>query len=208
MWRSPQGQLNVIMNEHWRVLGQRWLIGGLFLPLMAMMGGCENKPVGTQTSPSEGPHSQTPTGLITNAGVTILDSAPLPALATGQIVYVPIYSEIYNQTPQTVSQLTATLSIRNTDPKHPLIIDSINYYDSSGQKIKAYLNQPIQLAPLASTAAVVSQLDQTGGVGANFIVSWGATEPLNPPVIEAVMISTASQQGLSFVSVGRVIGDR
>jgi hypothetical protein len=172
------------------------------------LGGCDNNLAGTPKSPSEATNTQIPTGLIINAGVTILDSAPLPALSTGQIVYVPIYSEIYNQSPQTVSQLTATLSIRNTDSKHPLIIDSINYYDSSGQKIKAYLSDPIKLAPLASTAVVVSQLDQTGGVGANFMVSWGATEPLNPPVIEAVMISTASQQGLSFVSVGRVIGDR
>jgi hypothetical protein len=165
--------------------------------------------VGTNATQSPLNGGRSPTSVITNAGVTVLETATLPAFATGQIVYVPIYSEIYNQNAQTISQLTATLSIRNTDLKQSIIIDTIDYYDSSGQKIKGYLDQPIRLAPLAATAVVISQGDQAGGVGANFIVGWGAIEPkIAPPVIEAVMISTASQQGLSFVSAGRVIAPR
>jgi hypothetical protein len=55
---------------------------------------------------------------------------------------------------------------------------------------------------------VVDRTNVAGGVGANFIVGWQAAAPVSAPVIEAVMISTASQQGMSFVSPGRVIEER
>ncbi len=182
-------------------------ISGVLLSAIVMIGGCETNPAGTQ-SPNAN-NGRSPESLVKNAGITTLSKENLPPFVTGQVVYVPVYSEIYNQNAQTVSQLTATLSIRNTDLKQSIIVDRIDYHDSSGQKIKSYLSEPIQLAPLAATAVVVSQLDQMGGFGANFIVSWGSTEPeTTVPVIEAVMISTASQQGLSFVSVGRVIETR
>ena len=58
---------------------------------------------------------------------------------------------------------------------------------------------------MASTNFVVPENDQTGGSGANFIVEWIAETEVFEPIIEAVMVSTASQQGLSFISVGRVI---
>jgi hypothetical protein len=60
---------------------------------------------------------------------------------------------------------------------------------------------------MASTDFVVTE-DDTGGAGANFIVEWSAGAEVTAPVVEAVMISTASQQGISFVSQGRVIKDR
>lgn len=50
--------------------------------------------------------------------------------------------------------------------------------------------------------------DSRGGAGANFLVDWGAEQPISEPVVEAVMIGTASQQGISFISPGRVVGRR
>ncbi len=47
----------------------------------------------------------------------------------------------------------------------------------------------------------------TGGSGANFIVRWEADSPVSPPVTEGIMISTASQLGISFTSPGQVIPD-
>jgi hypothetical protein len=61
---------------------------------------------------------------------------------------------------------------------------------------------------MASTDFVVEQNDTSGGAGANFVVEWSASIEVTAPVVEAVMISTASQQGISFVSVGRVLKDR
>ena len=96
-------------------------------------------------------------------------------------------------------------TIRNTDGKHPIQIDAVQYYDSAGQFIRNYLEQPMRLSPMASTAFVVDEDDSAGGVGANFIVAWSSEQQTTKPVVEAVMISAASTQGISFVSVGRVI---
>ena len=60
---------------------------------------------------------------------------------------------------------------------------------------------------MASTDFVVDEYDMTGGAGANFIVEWTASIEVTPPVVEAVMISTALQQGISFISAGRVLKD-
>jgi len=48
----------------------------------------------------------------------------------GQTLYVPIYSHIYHYNSQDqVMNLSATLSIRNTDLTNSIIITSVRYYD-------------------------------------------------------------------------------
>ncbi len=61
------------------------------------------------------------------------------------------------------------------------------------------------MAPLASTEFIVDQNDRTGGSGANLLVEWIAETKVYEPIVEAVMVSTTSQQSISFVSIGRVI---
>jgi Protein of unknown function (DUF3124) len=126
----------------------------------------------------------------------------------GQTIYVPIYSHIYIRDKTRVINLTATLSIRNTDAQNPISITSVRYYNTEGSHIRDYIKEPLRLAPMASTDFVVAEDDTSGGAGANFIVEWGAGSEVTVPVVEAVMISTASQQGISFVSTGRVIKER
>lgn len=137
-------------------------------------------------------------------GITVLAAAP-SAPVQGQTVYVPVYSEIFDSDQDRAFQLTVTLSLRNSDRTQPIVIDTIDYYNSGGDRVIAYLDQPIQLGPLASTEVVVDRTNVTGGVGANFIVEWQSAAPVSDPIIESVMISTASQQGMSFTSPGRVI---
>ncbi len=146
--------------------------------------------------------------LTKNSGVKTISMTELPPLTTGQIIYVPIYSEIYDFNPNRAFQLTATLSLRNTDLSNSIVIETVDYYNSEGKKLKAYLTDPIQLDPLASTEVVVAKDDKVGGVGANFIVEWRAANEVSDPVVEAVMVSTISQQGMSFVSSGKVIRER
>lgn len=124
---------------------------------------------------------------------------------SGEAVYIPVYSHIYQRNRQRTFNLTATLSIRNTDLESPITISKVFYYDSDGNLVQRYLDEPESLAPLSSTSHVVEEEDLRGGVGANFLVLWEADQPVNKPVIEAVMISTTNQQGISFISVGRTI---
>ncbi len=122
-----------------------------------------------------------------------------------QSVYVPIYSHIYHGDRESPLDLTATLSIRNTDPKKEIIIISANYYNSDGNFLKNYVEKPIKLKSLASIRYVVKSTDRSGGSGAKFIVRWESQEPVNPPLIEAIMISTRSGLGISFISRGQAI---
>lgn len=123
----------------------------------------------------------------------------------GQTVYVPVYSHIYYEDDRNTLNLAVTLSIRNTDLSYPIIINSVRYYDSNGKLLKEYLTRPIKLGALHSQDFVVARTDTSGGSGANFIVEWISENRVSEPIIEAVMIGTESTQGISFISVGKVI---
>lgn len=123
----------------------------------------------------------------------------------GETVYIPVYSHIYQRNKQRTFNLTATLSIRNTDLQSYITISKVYYYDSHGNIIQKYLDSPRHVGPLSSISYVVEEEDLRGGVGANFLVLWEAQKTISKPIIEAVMISTSQQQGISFVSEGKVL---
>lgn len=123
----------------------------------------------------------------------------------GQTIYVPIYSHIYHDDGKKTFNLAATLSIRNTDLKHPIVITFVRYYDTNGKLVRQYLEQPIQLDALASTDFVIDSTDTSGGSGAKFIVEWIAQTEVFDPIIEAVMIGSGYHQGISFISSGKII---
>jgi len=122
-----------------------------------------------------------------------------------QTLYVPAYSHIYIRDAQRSMNLATTLSIRNTSPEASLVLSTVEYYDSDGDRVRAYLDTTRTLRPLASTHVVVETDDVRGGVGANFIVRWHAEDPVPPPVVEAIMIATESTQGISFRSPARIL---
>ena len=64
---------------------------------------------------------------------------------------------------QRTTDLTATLSVRNTDAEHPIQIDSVRYYDSAGAFLRDYLTALLVLGPMASTEFVVERPDRSGG---------------------------------------------
>ncbi|BAY21313.1 hypothetical protein NIES2100_10630 [Calothrix sp. NIES-2100] len=156
----------------------------------------------TSLKNSPKPESQNPQAKSSQQVVTLDKNFQI---AMGQTIYVPIYSHIYHNDERQILDLAATLSIRNTDLINPMIITAVRYYDSNGKLIKQYLDRPIQLNALASTDFFVNRTDKSGGLGANFIVEWVSQKVISEPIVEAVMIATEFQQGVSFVSPGKVI---
>ena len=124
-----------------------------------------------------------------------------------QAIYVPLYSHIYadERYKDKPFALTATLFIRNTDPKTAFILDIVDYYDSHGKKLRSYIDKPVLVGPLASIRFIVPESDKKGGSGAKFLVHWRTEKPVSEPIVESVMIGTQMQQGISFISQGRVI---
>ncbi len=147
-------------------------------------------------------------------GAIILFTTAVTSLHAGDInrwlnqaIYVPLYSHIYadERFKDKPFALTATLFIRNTDPKASLVLDIVDYYDSHGKKLRSYIDKPVPVGPLASVRFIVPESDKEGGSGAKFLVHWRAAKPVTEPIVESVMIGTKMQQGISFISQGRVI---
>ncbi len=120
-------------------------------------------------------------------------------LSKGQTLYVPAYSHIYAGNRQMEILLTVTLSLRNTDPLSSVTITLIDYYGTKGDFIQKFLDKPLVLRPLESTHYIIPHKDVSGGSGANFLVEWKSEKPVNPPLVESIMIGT---QGISFTSRG------
>jgi hypothetical protein len=123
----------------------------------------------------------------------------------GQTVYVPVYSHIYQGPKSRPYNLSALLSIRNVDYKQPITISSVRYYNSSGDLVQSYFDKPVTVPPMGTKEVYIMERDTKGGSGANFTVRWASENLVATPVIQAVMIGTASTQGISFVCEGVVI---
>jgi hypothetical protein len=146
--------------------------------------------------------------------LTIFLSTPLVGnaedknnLSNGQTVYVPAYSHIYFGNNEKPFLLAVTLSIRNIDPKHTVTITQVDYFKTQGDLLKKNLDKPIVLKPLESIRYVIAEREKSGGSGANFMVKWESEKPINPPIIESIMIGAKSGQGISFSSRGQVVFD-
>ena len=124
--------------------------------------------------------------------------------ARGQTVYVPAYSHVYHERGD-AHLLTVTLSARNTDPEHDLVLTRVTYHDTDGAEVRSFLKRPLRLGPLVSKDFLVEREDTSGGSGANFLVEWVAAEPVSEPAFEAVMIDTRGGQGIAFVRSGIVV---
>lgn len=126
-------------------------------------------------------------------------------IVTGQTLYVPAYSEVLLGSNGNTRELVVTLAVHNTDLDTPIILQSVRYYDTNGDLVRSYITDPIEVSPLATTGFLVEAQDTTGGWGSNFIVEWVAEEPVYEPIVEAVMVSKSGTNGVSLISLGRVI---
>jgi hypothetical protein len=169
---------------------------------------CDTTKNNTPSPNSTSPLQVEPLTRITQPDKGISVTSNQIVISKGQIVYVPVYSHIYHGDQQEQFPLTVTLSIRNTSLNDTIVVRSVRYYNSGGKLVKKHTEGNLKLAPLATTEFFIPQQDLSGGSGANFIVEWVAeNKTVTEPIIEAVMISTRLQQGISFVTFGHVIQD-
>ena len=143
----------------------------------------------------EPPRSYTPPNLDGYAATDV----SIGSLPVHQAAYVPVYSHIYYDGGRPYL-LETTLSIRNVDPKQPVYVSAVEYYDTHGKLSKKQVDRLIKLNPLQTIEFLVERHDVTGGSGANFIVEWHAgTKDTHAPLIEAVMVGRSGTNAISFV---------
>lgn len=125
----------------------------------------------------------------------------------GQVLYIPVYSHVYWGSQKRPFNMACTLSVRNTDMRSPITLASVEYFDTTGKLVRAYVSEPTQLAPLETQEFYVEERDTSGGSGANFIVRWVSDSPVNAPIVEALMIGVEASQGISFLCPAQEIFD-
>ncbi len=126
----------------------------------------------------------------------------LAQFSAGQTIYVPCSSATFHGPKTRNLDLTVTLIVRNLDPKRTITVNSVDYHRTDGKLVRRFLDKPMQLGPLAAKEFLVDQKDESGGTAASFLVRWKAEGAVNPALAEAVMISSSSGLGVSYVSRG------
>jgi hypothetical protein len=122
----------------------------------------------------------------------------------GQVLYLPIYSNVPYLDHGNVYDLSAFVAIHNTDFHSSIRILKVLYFDNDGKLVSNYLEKEYVLNPLGATNFFVPEKDKSG-TGANFIVEWISDSLVSEPLIESVMIGLSGGQGVSFSSLGRVV---
>ena len=142
---------------------------------------------------------------VTDIDLVSLTTFSNPKSVCGTLVYVPIYSSTFHQAGDWEFLLTVTLSIHNIDLNQNIEVSAVSFFDTKGEPVGEFVSKPITIKPLATRQFVIPETDKMGGTGANFLVKWESEKEVVKPIIEALMISTSSGQGISFTTQGTVI---
>ncbi len=132
----------------------------------------------------------------------------IPARSSGQTLYLPIYSHIwhgdFDRTGEPAKTLVSiSVSIRNTDPANAIRVSSAQYYDTNGRKLKEYVPSPRAIAPMGTYELFIQRSDDSGGSGANFLISWSSDTPVNPPIVEGVHANLPAGRSIVFTTSAR-----
>ena len=129
--------------------------------------------------------------------------AALPDSLEAGETYLSVYSQVYSQSENHITNLAATISMRNTSTQDSIFILKAEFFDTHGKSIRSYFAKPIFLAPMETVEIVIDQHNDEGGTGGNFIFDWEMKPGTSEPLFEGVMISTLGHQGLSFTTQGK-----
>ena len=133
-----------------------------------------------------------------------------PGRSVGQLLYLPIYSHVWHGEVDGRGQPMKTLvsisvSIRNTDPAKSIRINSAQYYDTDGKRLKEYVTSPKTIGPMGTYEIFVPRSDDTGGSGANFVISWKSDAPVSPPIVEGFHANLPVGRSIAFTTSARPI---
>ena len=131
----------------------------------------------------------------------VVDDLKVDSLVSGR-TYLSVYSQIYGFDYSRIIDLSVTVSLRNTNLDESVYIKSANYFDSYGELIRGYTDQPLELKPMETIEVFIDERNDDGGTGANFVFEWYKEKGGSEPLFEAVMIATTGQQGISFTTQG------
>lgn len=129
------------------------------------------------------------------------DENPAVGEPRSRAVYVPAYSHLPRNNGNEIL-LSILLSVRNMDSAATVTLTHVDYFDTSGHRVRRYLGEPRPLRPLETVEFNVQALDAAGGSGANFLVYWEGPSDAHALLTEAVMWGQVGTGHISFTSRG------
>jgi hypothetical protein len=136
--------------------------------------------------------------------ITPLKSAAAAELSKANTIYVPVYKSFYQSYGSTRDAygLTSTACLHNTDPKNAITVYTIEYYSSNGKLINKLIDEPITIKPWTSREITLQSSKDPEDFGANLIVRWKSDQPVNPLIVEVLMVGQVLNRGVSFLTRG------
>ncbi|RZB37470.1 MAG: hypothetical protein SRB2_01014 [Desulfobacteraceae bacterium Eth-SRB2] len=130
-------------------------------------------------------------------------------LTKGQTVYLSLYPKIERAGKMAPNFLITILTIRNTDLRYPITVNSINYHDSNGALKKQVLKEPVILNPISSKSMRFEEkeLDTGSGMAGCFIILWESRKKVSEPIVEGIIGKSGTGWVTILVFYGRVIKD-
>lgn len=123
----------------------------------------------------------------------------------GQVLYMPVYSNIPYLIDTVKFDMSAFLAVHNTDFYNTLTINNLQYFNTKGKLVKDVLKGKKRiLQPLETVDFYVPYKDKSG-TGANFLIEWTSDSLITEPLIESVTISLKNMHSVGILSVGKVI---
>lgn len=138
---------------------------------------------------------------------TLTIQSPTLHKSKGQVLYVPVYSNIPFYDQKFIYDVSAVLAIHNTDFHSPIYITCVNYLNTKGMMVAKFLKERVKVMPMETKTFFVPEKD-TSGVGANFIVEWVCDSIVSTPKIETVMIGVSSSNSVSFISTATILREK
>lgn len=123
----------------------------------------------------------------------------------GQLMYLPVYSNIPYLIDTGMFDMSAFVAIHNTDLELPITLTQVLYFDQDGRLVDNYLEDGnMEIAPLATKNFYIPYEDKSG-TGANFLIEWISDTLVNEPLIESVTLCLKPNNTLAILSRGKVI---
>ncbi len=147
------------------------------------------------------PHQNFDFGVFDTAGVA-------HKLVRGQIVYLPVYSNIPYHIDSSKFDMNAFVAIHNLDLQQKIKLKKVMYFDTDGKLVFDFLKgKDLVINPIATKDFYVPYEDKSG-TGANFLIEWEADTLVCEPLIESVTYNLRNNQSAAVLSAGKVIKEK
>ena len=126
---------------------------------------------------------------------------------SGQTIYLSVYPQVPRAKKLKPLSMVILISIRNTDPKHSIKINAIDFYDGEGNLKNRVNYGPSSVGPLAVKSIRIEPGKLAVGkeIAGSFIIKWQSDQRVLEPICESISAVPTTMHSGELIFTGRVI---